>query len=122
MERRLVCCGALSDPRPRRGVLGPLCSLRSLELEKPGYEERELEALGALPSLTRLVLAGGYVGSGAQLVLHVRARRAAGVAVGPVVRLQKAEQRMVLHARGVGGALVLTGQGRLAREARCRAR
>ena len=41
------------------------CSeLESLELDKSGYERRELDTLSAsLPSLTRLVLAGGLVGS-----------------------------------------------------------
>ena len=37
--------------------------LECLELEKGGYERRELDTLSAsLPSLTRLVLAGGLVG------------------------------------------------------------
>ncbi|GAB4815593.1 hypothetical protein N2152v2_002639 [Parachlorella kessleri] len=45
-------------------VLPCLTSLRSLELEKQGaYEERELACLGQLPCLTRLVLAGGALGS-----------------------------------------------------------
>ena len=38
--------------------------LESLEREKGAYERSELEVLGAhLPALTRLVLAGGLVGS-----------------------------------------------------------
>lgn len=41
----------------------PCSQLESLELEKAGYDRGELEVLGAtLPSLTRLVLAGGLLG------------------------------------------------------------
>lgn len=56
-HQRLACSNAPPCPPPCR-------RLESLELEKGGYERSELEALSAsLPALTRLVLAGGNVGS-----------------------------------------------------------
>lgn len=52
-----------SYPQPPT-MPGPRSQLESLELEKDSYHQSELDALAAnLPSLTRLVLAGGTVGT-----------------------------------------------------------
>lgn len=57
---------ARSNP-PFNSALSPFLHhsmLGSLEMDKGGYERSELETLSAsLPCLTRLVLAGGLVGS-----------------------------------------------------------
>lgn len=54
----LQCC--LPAPPP----LLSYSELQVLEMDKGGYERGELEALStSLPRLTRLVLAGGLVGS-----------------------------------------------------------
>eukprot|EP00887_Chlorella_sp_A99_P003399 scaffold7.g3399.t1 len=62
--RELDCRGVAFGPADLAAVLPLLERLESLELEKPAYEDRELEAISThLPRLTRLVLAGGVVGS-----------------------------------------------------------
>jgi hypothetical protein len=56
--------GVAFAPSDLTFLLPKLTKLESLEMDKGGYERLELEALAtSLPCLTRLVLAGGLVGS-----------------------------------------------------------
>jgi hypothetical protein len=82
--RRLNASGVALSQANLLSVFPTLAALESLELEKAAYSDPELECIGGLPSLTRLVLAGGQVGSAnvpaggpaaarGQIFQHVRA-------------------------------------------------
>lgn len=84
--QQLDARGVRLSPADLADVLPVLTALRSLELDKPGYDDRELAAISDhLPVLTRLVLAGGAVGSPGHMFHHHV--HAAGAAAGwPTLR------------------------------------